>query len=79
MLDHGQETRVRYFWEEILEDAGMEPENARYLIQGTWTKGFRGSTQDAKAFLREKEAEGVIDAEIRQKMSKIIDKYSKYR
>lgn len=79
MLDHGQETRVRYFWEEILAKAGMEDENARYLIQGTWTKGFRGSTTDAKEFLNEKVAEGVITQEVKAEMAKIIDRYSKYR
>jgi hypothetical protein len=79
MLDHGQETRVRYFWENILEDAGMDDENARYLIQGVWTKGFRGSTDDAMDFLREKMDEGMIDETVRRKMGDIILKYSKYR
>ncbi len=79
MLNHGQETRVRYYWEQILEEAGMEDENARYLIQGTWTKGFRGSTDDAKDFLQEKVAEGVITDQIRHDMCRVIDKYSTYR
>lgn len=79
MLDHGQETRVRYYWEQILEEAGMEEENARYLIQATWTKGFRGSTDDAMDFLREKMDEGVIDEAVRRKMGDVILKYSKYR
>lgn len=79
MLDHGQETRVRYYWEQILEEYGMDDENARYIIQGTWTKGFRGSTTDAKLFLQEKVKEGAIDDEIRVAMCKVIDRYSKYR
>ena len=57
----------------------MEDENARYLIQGTWTKGFRGSTDDALDFLREKLDEGVIDETVRRKMADIVLKYSKYR
>lgn len=79
MLDHGQEQRVRYYWENILSEAGMEDENARYLIQSTWTKGFRGSSRDARIYLKEKMEEGLITEEVRAAMVKVIDRYSKYR
>lgn len=79
MLDSGQETRIRYFLENILEDAGMEPETARPIIQALWTKGYRGSTEDAQAFLKEKLEEGVIDDEVRKAMAQIVKKYSRWR
>ena len=80
MLDGAQEPRFRYYMEEILiEQNHMEPENARPFIQQLWTQGFRNGTDEAREWVKEKEDEGVIDEETRQRILQLINKYSRYR
>lgn len=80
MLDGGQETRFRYYMEEILiEQHQMEPENARPFIQQLWTQGFRNSTDDAYDWLQEKQDEGLVDDEAVGAIKALIKKYSRWR
>lgn len=80
MLDGGQETRFKYYMEQILiEDGGMEPETARPLIQGLWTQGFRNSTDEAMDWLKEKGDEGIVDDGQRNEIHRLIKKYSRWR
>lgn len=80
MLDGSQETRFRYFLEEILiEQNGMEPENARPFIQQLWTQGNRNGTDEAKDWLFDKLNEGVVDKDTSDRILQLINKYSRYR
>jgi hypothetical protein len=80
MLDGSQETRFRYFLEEILiEQNGMQPENARPFIQQLWTQGNRNSTDEAKVWLRTKVDEGVVDKDTSDRIVQLINRYSRYR
>ncbi len=80
MLDGSQETRFRYYMEEILiEQFEMEPENARPFIQQLWTQGHRNSIDDAKEWLDEKVQEGVVDADTAKRIRDLIKRYSRWR
>lgn len=80
MLDGGQELRFKYFLEEILiQEEGLEPEQARPVIQYLWAKGARIGLDEARDYAKEKHAEGVYGDEAYEKIKSLMKKYSRYR
>jgi hypothetical protein len=80
MLDGGQETRFRYYMEQILiEERSMEPEEARPFIQGLWTQGTRNGLDEAKTWLKERIAEGIVEADAQKPILSLMDQYSRWR
>lgn len=80
MLDSAQETRFRYYMEQILVAEGsMQPEEARPFIQGLWTQGYRNGVPEAKVWLKERVDEGMVDTDSQKKILDLIQKYSRWR
>lgn len=79
MLDSGREPYFRYDVEELLADKGKEPEEVRPFLQAIWTQGSRNDIEAALEFAKEKEDEGFLDPDTRQKIEIYVKKYSTWR
>ena len=80
MLHAGQETRFRYYLEQILiEQGGMAGEEARPFIQGLWTQGARNGIPEAKEYVRGKAEEGFLTPDQEQEILRLVDRYSTRR
>lgn len=76
MLDSGVEHKFRYYSEELLNEAGIEPETWRPFLQTLWTRGSRQGLDEARVYLDQAVDEGIIPPELRRDLRQIIDRYS---
>lgn len=79
MLDARREAHFRYDVEELLVNAGMEPEEWRPFLQTLWAQGNRQGMEEAQEWLAEQVAEGRIDGDLQKDVWALCKKYSTYR
>ena len=72
-LHRGKYMEFKYDVRRILEDEDVAEEYRSNVLGQTWAKGERQGVSEAKAFLDEKVAEGIITDECSTKIMKLID------
>ena len=72
-LHRGKYMEFKYDVRRILEEEDVDEEYRSNVLGQTWAKGERQGVSEAKAFLDEKVAEGIISEECSTKIIKLID------
>lgn len=79
LLDERVEHKFRYYAEEMLMEADVEPELWRPFLQTLWTRGSRQGVDEAKEYLDTAREEGIVDDDLHQGIAKLIRKYRTMR
>lgn len=79
MLDQGRENLFRYDVQDLLEESPTPPEAQPSLSASIVTKAVRIGIEDARVFIREKGDEGLIDGDTRDKLLRLLERYSTVR
>lgn len=79
MLDMRREQHFRYDLREALNDHAVPLEQVNAISATIFSKGSRVSTDEAKAFVRQKVEEGVIPPEVRDRVLGLVERYSTWR
>lgn len=79
MLDQGKENIFRYDVQDILEDSNTEAERQPALVASFVTKAVRLGIDDARLFIREKGEEGILEDETRDRLLRLLDRYTRVR
>jgi len=72
-LNQGKSMEFKYDMRRILEDEGVEDEHRSNVLSQTIAKGQRQGVDEAKAFLQEKMAAGIISETCFNRIEKLID------
>lgn len=72
-LHRGKYMEFKYDVRRILDDEDVADEHRSNVLGQTWAKGERQGVTEAKEFLDEKVAEGIISDECSSKIMKLID------
>ena len=72
-LHRGKYMEFKYDVRRILEKENVDEEHRSNVLGQTWAKGERQGVSEAKAFLDEKVAEGIITEKCSSKIMKLID------
>ncbi len=72
-LHRGKYMEFKYDVRRILEKENVDEEHRSNVLGQTWAKGERQGVSEAKAFLDEKVAEGIISEKCSTKIMKLID------
>ena len=72
-LHRGKYMEFKYDVRRILEEEDVADEHRSNVLGQTWAKGERQGVSEAKEFLDEKVAEGIISEECSTKIMKLID------
>jgi hypothetical protein len=79
MLNTQKLAPFKYDMNEILSASAMDPAKASSFLASVIAKGSRVSTRDAKDFAKTFLEAGDLTKEEFDKISRLMDKYSKYR
>ena len=79
MLNTHRINPFKYDMNEILETSAMDPSKASSFLASVIAKASRVSTKDAKDFVRTFQDAGDLTKDEVDKISKLLDKYSRYR
>ena len=79
MLNTHKINPFKYDMNEILEASSMDPSKASSFLASVIAKASRVSTKDAKEFVRTFLDAGDITKEEYDKISRLLDRYSKFR
>ncbi|MDX1611865.1 MAG: hypothetical protein R3185_05810 [Candidatus Thermoplasmatota archaeon] len=80
MLDMGREDYFRYDAEQILNQAPLDEDHQKAFLQQIVARGSRQGIDEARDFIREKcDEEGLIDADARDQLIRLVGRYSTYR
>jgi hypothetical protein len=72
-LHRGKYMEFKYDVRKILDEENVEDEHRSNILGQTWAKGERQGVSDAKEFLAEKVAAGIISEECSNRIVKLID------
>ena len=72
-LHRGKYMEFKYDVRRILDEENVEDEHRSNVLGQTWAKGERQGVSDAKNFLDEKVAEGIITEKCAKRITKLID------
>ena len=79
MLNTHKINPFKYDMNEILEASSMDPSKASSFLASVIAKASRVSTKDAKEFVRTFLDAGDLTKEEYDKISRLLDRYSKFR
>ncbi len=79
MLDGSREGHFRYDVEEVLVNAGLEPEEWRPFLQTLWAQGSRNGIDEAKDWVDDQIDEGRVDEETGKKVKQLVQRYRTVR
>lgn len=79
MLDKSKENYFKYDMEDILSKAEVPEERRASLVATIFAKGSRGTTVEAKDFVKEKLTEGVLTEPVYKQIINLIEGYSTWR
>ena len=79
MLNTHRINPFKYDMNQILDASAMDPAKASSFLASVITKASRVSTKDAKDFVRTFQDAGDLTKDEVDKISKLLDKYSRYR
>jgi len=79
MLNTHRISPFKYDMNEVLSASAMDPSKASAFLASVIAKASRVSTKDAKDFVKTFLESGDLTKEEYDKISRLMDKYSKYR
>ena len=79
MLNTQKQAPFKYDMNEVLSASSMDPAKASAFLASVIAKGSRVSTRDAKDYAKTFLDSGDLTKEEFEKISRLMDKYSKYR
>lgn len=79
MLNTHRINPFKYDMNQILEASSMDPAKASSFLASVIAKASRVSTKEAKDFVRTFQDAGDLTKDEADKISKLLDKYSRYR
>lgn len=79
MLDMGRRTRFKYKLKAVLERSEMDEDYINSFYTTVYSKGSKGTIEDAKEWVDEKFEEELFGDEVRDQIHALLDKYSTYR
>ena len=79
MLNMRDETYFKYHLKNILQRSEMDDKTKTSFIATLMAKASRMSIKEAKKFLNEKAEEGVVEDDVRDQISRLLDRYTKSR
>jgi len=79
MLDVRREPHFKYDFKEVLAESKLPPEQMNSLYASTRSKGQNQDVDAAKAFLRSKVDEGVLTRDLCDRLTSLLDRYSRWR
>ena len=79
MLNTHKISPFKYDMNEVLSATSMDPSKASAFLASVIAKASRVSTKDAKDFVKTFLESGDLTKEEYDKISRLMDKYSKYR
>lgn len=79
MLNTHRLSPFKYDMNEVLDGSAMDPAKSSAFLAGVIAKASRVSTRDAKDFVRTFLDAGDLTKEEYDRISRLLDKYSKYR
>ncbi|HIJ00963.1 MAG: hypothetical protein PWQ88_336 [Candidatus Methanomethylophilaceae archaeon] len=79
MLSTSRIGPFKYDVKAILDKSAMEPSTASSFLATLIAKASRNSIKEAKIFAKEFVGEGNLSEEEYAKLSRLLDRYSKYR
>ena len=79
MLNAHRINPFKYDMNQILDASAMDPAKASSFLASVIAKASRVSTKDAKDFVRTFQDAGDLTKDEVDKISKLLDKYSRYR
>jgi len=79
MLNTHRISPFKYDMNEVLSASAMDPSKASSFLASIIAKASRVSTRDAKDFLKTFLESGDLTKEEHDRISRLMDKYSKYR
>ncbi len=79
MLNTHRINPFKYDMNQILDASAMDPAKASSFLASVIAKASRVSTKDAKDFVRTFQDAGDLTKDEVDKISKLLDKYSRYR
>lgn len=79
MLNTHRINPFKYDMNQILDASAMDPAKASSFLASVIAKASRVSTKDAKDFVRTIQDAGDLTKDEVDKISKLLDKYSRYR
>jgi hypothetical protein len=79
LLDKGRENYFKYDLEDILVRAEVPQERQLAFVGSVFAKGSRLGIEDAKEFVKEKQAEGMFPEAVATKILQLIENYATWR
>ena len=75
-MDRSRHMEYKYEVRGLLEEINVAEEHRSSLLGTIWAKGERQTSADARQYIREKEAEGIIDSNQAERLLSVVDNYT---
>ena len=75
-MDRSRHMEYKYEVRGLLVEINVAEEHRSSLLGTIWAKGERQTSADARQYIREKEAEGIIDSNQAERLLSVVDNYT---
>ena len=75
-MDRSRHMEYKYEVRGLLEEINVDEEHRSSLLGTIWAKGERQTSADARQYIHEKEAEGIIDSNQAERLLSVVDNYT---
>jgi len=75
-MDRSRHMEYKYEVRGLLEEINVAEEHRSSLLGTIWAKGERQTSADARQYIHEKEAEGIIDSNQAERLLSVVDNYT---
>ena len=75
-MDRSRHMEYKYEVRGLLQEINVDEEHRSSLLGTIWAKGERQTSADARQYINEKEAEGIIDSNQAERLLAVVDNYT---
>ena len=75
-MDRSRHMEYKYEVRGLLEEINVAEEHRSSILGTIWAKGERQTSADARQYIHEKEAEGIIDSNQAERLLSVVDNYT---
>jgi hypothetical protein len=75
-MDRSRHMEYKYEVRGLLQEINVAEEHRSSLLGTIWAKGERQTSADARQYINEKEAEGIIDSNQAERLLSVVDNYT---
>lgn len=75
-MDRSRHMEYKYEVRGLLQEINVAEEHRSSLLGTIWAKGERQTSADARQYIHEKEAEGIIDSNQAERLLAVVDNYT---